>query len=603
MLEIERVSWQNFGSFGDYVSEINLSNLGQCLIVGEVLDDSGEEFTDKRKSNGAGKSTLVNVIQWVLFGRTMHTPNPGDAVINWHTGKDCFGKIEFKNGDSIVRTRNVDGKNEILYYKDGDETTLTSNTLATSKIQQAQLAKVFKLDWELFCGSVFFSQYNKPWLEMADSVRKKALERALHVDRLSYYAKVGKDKSEAVQAKAHSTKIIIETLERELARLEQEKAMLLNDKDSFETRQQSKITDLQNQIATETAILQKMVLPDIDTLQQSWTVIESISNKLSAIQKKRSGIADSIMQFRTKLQLLQKQKESWLAKSGTTCSQCQQVVDASHATSHANQYDVEIGSLSQRIEENQKTLNEFDEAIRKSSEVIRLKTPSLSIREANGILKQYKMQQDKIVTLENRITDIMNEPNPYDKMIENNEIGIQNCSKNLNYKLGLMSEYDHMIKHYNYVFKAYHDRTKIKSCIFRDHIPYINSRLHHYLDILGLDIKISLTESLGINSNLWGYDFESGGERKRTDVAMMLAMFDFHDMMYGRQANFIVLDEVDGRLDDDGVEALINIIKNELSHKVESILVISHKTNMFDVFPRQITVQRSNRLSRIAEIL
>jgi DNA repair exonuclease SbcCD ATPase subunit len=122
----------------------------------------------------------------------MHSRSPGDNIVNYFTGKNCYGQVIFKNGDSITRTRNTEGKNELIYIKDGDESSLTYDTLATAAIQQQKLNKIFDLDWEVFCGSVFFNQYGKPWMEMADSTRKKAIERILHVDRLTYYANAAK---------------------------------------------------------------------------------------------------------------------------------------------------------------------------------------------------------------------------------------------------------------------------------------------------------------------------------------------------------------------------------------------------------------------------
>ena len=202
MLELESVSFKNFMSYGDYLTTIELSNLSQCLIVGEVAgeEDSQElydtqEFVEDKsriKSNGAGKSCIPNAIMWCLFGKTMHSANPGDKVINFYTGKDCSVTIRLKSGDTITRTRNTDGKNELIYVKDGDENKFNADTLSTIKNQQAQLNRIFNLDWDLFCGSAFFTQYGKPWLEMADQSRKKAIERILHVDRFSYYASVAK---------------------------------------------------------------------------------------------------------------------------------------------------------------------------------------------------------------------------------------------------------------------------------------------------------------------------------------------------------------------------------------------------------------------------
>jgi DNA repair exonuclease SbcCD ATPase subunit len=96
---------------------------------------------------------------------------------------------------------------------------------------------------------------------------------------------------------------------------------------------------------------------------------------------------------------------------------------------------------------------------------------------------------------------------------------------------------------------------------------------------------------------MWGYEYQSGGERKRTDLAFMLASYDFYEVMYGRQCNLMVLDEVDGRMDEDGIEGLISIIRNDLSSRIDNILIISHRNQMFDVFDRELKVKRINRFS------
>jgi DNA repair exonuclease SbcCD ATPase subunit len=197
------------------------------------------------------------------------------------------------------------------------------------------------------------------------------------------------------------------------------------------------------------------------------------------------------------------------------------------------------------------------------------------------------------------LENIKNEVNPHSVSIKETEGKIAAIDVKLADTMIEHERSELLNKHYHYVYKAYNDRNKIKSYIFREHIPFINSRLKHYMDVFGLDIQIKLTESLGIESNLWGYEFESGGERKRTDVAFMLAMFDFHEQMYGRQCNVLILDEVDGRMDEDGIDSLISVIKNDLAHRVETIMVISHRNMMFDTFPKEVRVTRKNRLSNI----
>jgi DNA repair exonuclease SbcCD ATPase subunit len=81
----------------------------------------------------------------------------------------------------------------------------------------------------------------------------------------------------------------------------------------------------------------------------------------------------------------------------------------------------------------------------------------------------------------------------------------------------------------------------------------------------------------------------------------MFAVFDLHHSIHGAQSNLLVLDEPDDGLDGAGVRYLINIINNELSAKFETVLVISHEDKLKDVFPRQITIERIDRLSHIRE--
>jgi len=113
---------------------------------------------------------------------------------------------------------------------------------------------------------------------------------------------------------------------------------------------------------------------------------------------------------------------------------------------------------------------------------------------------------------------------------------------------------------------------------------------------------IEITDSLGVVTKGRSYDFMSGGERKRVDVSFMLARFDMQEALFGRQSNVLVLDEVDGRMDDEGVECLKSVVLDDLAPRVDTILVISHKESMRDAFPHQITIEKRGSFSLLAEV-
>jgi DNA repair exonuclease SbcCD ATPase subunit len=121
---------------------------------------------------------------------------------------------------------------------------------------------------------------------------------------------------------------------------------------------------------------------------------------------------------------------------------------------------------------------------------------------------------------------------------------------------------------------------------------------------------MEFTPTLAVLPSKWDYHLCSGGERKRIDMAIMFALYDLYIHMYGQQCNIMVLDEVDGRLDADGIQAFINIIYNDFSGsnadsrpKPGSILIISHRSEMLDAFPSKILVKKSQGFSFIESVI
>ena len=612
MLELESVSFKNFMSYGDYLTTIELSNLSQCLIVGEVAgeEDSQElydtqEFVEDKsriKSNGAGKSCIPNAIMWCLFGKTMHSANPGDKVINFYTGKDCSVTIRLKSGDTITRTRNTDGKNELIYVKDGDENKFNADTLSTIKNQQAQLNRIFNLDWDLFCGSAFFTQYGKPWLEMADQSRKKAIERILHVDRFSYYASVAKLKYSKIDDMVESNKSKIQTIDINVQTLDEEITRILSSSENFENNRKTRLENSTVLLSTEIKKQSDLILPDLDKLRTRWKIIDQIKQKLSDLRLEKQNHNDTHRSGSLKTQHLEERIELWKQKAGAICTECEMEVSASHTGDKIKPLHDELRLKQDQLNEIMIKIDKLKQVIKQIEETLEDKSPNTTLFDAEKIHNQWQRHADEIENIKTRIEEIKNESNPHSESVST----VQEKIEELNVQ---KSDIEKEIKrdtvlqsHYYYIYKAYNDRSKIKSYVFEEHIPFINGRLKHYFDVFGLDVQVSLTKSLSVSSNMWGYEFQSGGERKRTDVAFMLAMYDLHEQMYGRQCNVLVLDEVDGRMDDDGIDALINIIKNDLSNKVESILIISHRNMMHDVFPQELRVKRSNRFSMIESI-
>lgn len=558
-------------------------------------------------------SGLINAILWCLFGRTMHSAKPGSKILHFFNKEDCWAQLTFKNGDIITRTYGRNGKSELTYEKDGQSAINT--TLATTGHEQRELNKLLDLDWDIFCGSTFCTQYSVPWLEMSDQKRKKAIERVLHLDRFTIYAEVAKKKKIAVESEHNTSSTNLAGLERMLA------DQLSNLKNAEEASSQFddvkllKHNEYLKKARESEAARDNVELQDIDKLKEQWDTVAKIE-KLIAVKEdsvnelysQSRKISQQISQVIGEIKPVEAFINSWYAKAGKICSECEQSIPHAHTEEKTKPKLDELDSLRKKkvyLETELSDLNsqikKLNDNITKTKVMLNSSKPAMTLREAAAINNERQTHDDAAKEYQRRAEDALKQVDPNLKLVEQlkKKIGIsENEIASSNKALKRM---DVLVKHYSYLNKLYSDRKKIKSSVIADHIPYFNRRLHDYLDAFELDIRVELTDSLSIESNMWGYEFESGGERRRTDVAFSMAMFDLHSEIYGRQSNVVVLDEVDGRMDQAGVDFLVDIINNDIASKVETVLVISHKQSTHDVFPREITIGREGRLSRVIE--
>lgn len=597
MIEIKSVEFKNFLSYGDDLVCIDLENLGPCLITGSVVDSEGDARTSR--SNGAGKSSIVNAIIWCMFGRTMHSASPGDKILNWFTGKDCLVKVVMKNGDSITRIRTTTGTTEIIYVKDGNESQFTATTLSTSQNQQSRLAKDFQLDWEVFAGSAFFTQYGKPWLEMADVTRKQAIERLLHIDRFTLYSEIAKSKVAKADSELSIARERLSVIEKAITDLLETVNGAEANREEFEKDRKERINRYLSAAEEAKAKRDAIEKPDVEDLKRRWDLVAKVEQRISDSMREITSLDRKIASEQGDVDSKKRRINAWKAKGGKTCVECEQPIESGYVSEKAKPYEAEIKEAEERLSGLKSQRDTLQKDAKEIREKLESKKPKISLESAQMTIERWNRFDREIQDHLKNAEHVKLQVNPYLKPVDDGSERLLKYDDEKKKALKAIDNYNVLSKHYYYIQKAYGDRNKIKSNVLAEHVPFVNERLSHYLEIFGLDVRLELTPALGIKSNLWGYEFESGGERKRTDVALMFAMFDLHESIYGRQCNVMVLDEVDGRMDEDGVNGLIDIIKTDMANRVEAVLVISHKDGMQDVFPKEIHVKRVDRVSTI----
>ena len=722
IVDLESLEVEGFLSWGAYPTTLKLSDVEQCFVAGRVDGPEG-------KSNGAGKTSLLMAIVWCLSGKTLTNPNPGDKILNWFTTSDARVKLKFKNGAELTRIRTRSGTTELLYSKDGQ--VVIDDTLSTTGNQQLWLNNELRFDYEVFCGSLFFSQYRQPWMAMPDPARRQAFERITGVDRLSIYADVAKRKADKAELEQDKLRSKISNLNTTITTLTTQLTTSTEASGKFETsrleRREAKLAEAKN-YAAEAATFKEI---NITRLTQRWDVVDKINTKLSTIETQISELDTNALTIKTKCSIdldalrttvaadkkrlqnsadtqkkalrdtLEKARTAkntstssinsqatklqgkiaeykgtikslettiklWESKSGKICTYCEQEVHTDHAASKITeplkQKTILVGNISdlesqlskletqkkqvekdfatneaktttaiselQRIsDQNSQSVDnklaidiiaiesvrdtEIETIIANKNKLLELigsvkarlesSTPETTIPEAKAKNAQLATIIEAASNARRGADQILSEQNTHTSVIEALSIDIEAKRITIKESEKDLCNYDIIFKHLTYIHKSYSDRRKIKSHLISRHKAIFNSRLHHYLDMLDLDIRISLTDTLALDSNLWGYDQQSGGERGRTDLAFMFAVLDLNTSIHGQQSNVLVLDEPEKALDEFGRNVLISIIKDDLSAKFESIFIVSHNNCFFDVFPHQLTIERIDRLSHIVD--
>lgn len=726
MLDLESITLRNYMSWGDYETTLKLSNMGECFITGIISKPDG-----KNGSNGAGKTALTQSILWTLCGETLYSSRSANKVLNWFTSGDCVCTIKLKSGKQVTRIlRRKNNKTELL-YTDGNREIINS-TLSTTTNQQEHLNKLLGIQFDILSGSIFFSQYRRPWLEMSDQARKELLEQIMDIDKISMYSDVSKERRDKAVIEQETTKAEISHIRASIKLLQEQLDNIISASDNAEKQKKSRYEAKIAEITKLKIRLDKIKTINIDDIKKIWSIIEgaitkantiskaisnihnelliigskrtieieqrqskyreesnSITNKINEIQnylykliseassdknvkieslnQEKSEKSIRLSVIKSNIQTLKQKINAWKDKAGKICIECEQEISEQYiskskieplyADLEANEreleilvanietisitinecitnynefcaskrnevdrliknYESEVGNIEAKcMREVEDTNNLFNDKERllidrrkklqadldKLNDLIDNNKPDLSVKEAEAVMKEAGVIEETIALLQAEAENILAETNDFDHTITRLQSEIDKCNSDIEKLVSRVEAYDAIISHLTYIYRSYSDRKKIKSLPISKHRPFFNARIQHYLEQFDLDIHVGLTDSLSLTSNLWGYDMQSNGERCRTELAFMFAVYDLHEAIHGPQCNILVLDEPERGLDDVGKESLINIIKNDLSNRFESIFIISHDSRFFDIFPHQLTIVREDRLSYLAE--
>jgi DNA repair exonuclease SbcCD ATPase subunit len=188
--------------------------------------------------------------------------------------------------------------------------------------------------------------------------------------------------------------------------------------------------------------------------------------------------------------------------------------------------------------------------------------------------------RSSMATLEKQLTDKTSETDPYGEQIEDMQ---GRALQVVTYDT--LNELTRLQEHQDFLLKLLTSKDSfIRKKIIEQNLSYLNARLTHYLDRIGLPHTVVFQNDLTVSIEELGreldFDNLSRGERNRLILSMSWAFRDVFESLY-QPINVLFIDEmIDSGLDTQGVENSLALLKHMSRERHKSIWLVSHRDEL-----------------------
>ena len=548
-------------SVGNTTQAIDFDRADLTLVLGENLDLGGDG-----SRNGTGKTTIINALSYALYGTALSNIRK-DNLVNKTNSKGMLVSLDFVAGNQTYKIERGRKPNILRFYVNNQEQIITDEAQGDSRETQEAIETTLGLSHDMFKHIMALNTYTDPFLSLKANEQRTIIEQLLGITQLSDRAdrikELNKETKDAIQQEEFRIRAVQEANKRIEEQIEnlKRRQKLWTDKHATDIQELEKALAALQNIQIEVEI---QAHKDHKTWDQKRKDINDLSGQIS----------------RTKMDIDRENKAiSKLSKEIETLAnhECHTCGQAFHDHKHQ-----------QVLESKQADLVGAREASRAHTAILSELETAL---EGLGTLgKPPKMFYDNesdaiqhqatVASLEQQIAGKTAETDPYTEQIdEMNSQALQEVSYDT------LNELTRLQEHQDFLLKLLTSKDSfIRKKIIEQNLSYLNARLTHYLDRVGLPHTVVFQNDLTVSIEELGreldFDNLSRGERNRLILSMSWAFRDVFESLY-QPINLLFIDEmIDNGLDTAGVESALALLKQMSRDRHKSIWLVSHRDEL-----------------------
>ena len=624
IIRFNSIRLSNFMSFND--ETVKLDDLGYTLVSGR-----NEAVEDSALSNGSGKSSLWEGIVWALTGETIRG---NKNVVNIFGNDGAVVALDFdvdSNHFTIQRSKDHSKlKSSLTIFLNGTDVSgkgirdseailkqylpdLTSSLLSSVIILGQGLPQRFsnntpsgrKQVLEELSKSDFMIEDLKQRIcsrktilsDSVQDIQKKALSENTKKDIFAKQLQEAKEKlssysddnihsfekdvldlqkeKEQVEDKLEKLSKIIDSKQKDISALHEEFYAKKSESTSKVAEVTSKYSEKLTEVTVKISSLQlkeTLEKKELSRLESITDVCPTCGQKLVGVTKPdTTSIKESIEQIREELQKLNSEKVSITNDKQKE----QQEVEASFSEvlkEIQRKKDVLCEELEEEERNNRSLLSERENVYK-------------SLQEAEYFLSAAESERKNI---EQKIKDLVSqiETTEAQLLYYNNE---EEDTKN---HLAVVNKMETVVKR------------DFRGCLLKNVIDFINNRAKIYSEVVFGNNLIDFKQegnNISISFDNKEYESLSGGEQKKLDVIIQLAIRDMLCRLMNFSSNILVCDEIFDALDITGCQKIIDLVSTNLED-VSSVFIVTHRDNLCIPCDNQITVVKDvNKISHVIQ--
>ena len=573
MINIKNITLRNFLSIGQVTQAVDFDRKELTLILGENLDLGGDGAR-----NGTGKTTLIQGLSYALFGVPINNIRK-DNLVNRTNAKSMLVTLDFNVNGTDYRIERGRKPNILKFYVNSQQQkTEDEQQQGENKETQALIEKIICMTPDMFRHIVVLNTYSEPFLALKANEQRAIIEQLLGITLLS-------EKAEVIKELIRNSKDSIQEEEYRIKAVEEANKRVKEQIEATKRRQKLWQTKHDDDLEKLAIAYTRLTQIDIDSELQAHKDLSMFVRKQTELQQINSDIARLETVISKELKNINKLRVEIGKLQDHKCYACGQDF-------HDEQHNKVLTDKQNQLKESEKDHN---------TNTIELENKLNSVFVLGPQPKTHYDTEAEAVKHSSQIANILSqieskseETDPYaDQITEMENEALQSVT------FDRINELTKTLEHQKFLLDILTSKDSfVRKKIIDQNLSYLNSRLTHYLDKIGLphtvvfknDLQVEITE-LGRELD---FDNLSRGERNRLILGLSFAFRDVWESLYS-PINTLFIDElIDSGLDTMGVENAVAILKDMSRRRQKSIWLVSHREELAGRVPQVLKVVKEN---------